>query len=189
MNSQRTQLYLSPFKLLRYTLLCQLHHFQAKPPLPDFVFNTYIYIYIYLFIYLTLLFSECPEFFRGRNVRLNTLSPSVEVQNEWPYRHISTSASFVCTEKLHLNYILVHCICLFPVAQQPPVGPRPPHYRGFTITLRHTPHSVWLLWTSDRPDAETSTWQHTPLTRDRHPCPRQDSNPQSQYANGRTPTP
>jgi len=24
-----------------------------------------------------------------------------------------------------------------------------------------TPHSVGLLWTSDKPDAETSTWQHT----------------------------
>jgi hypothetical protein len=28
------------------------------------------------------------------------------------------------------------------------------------ITLRHTPQSVGLLWTSDQPDAETSTWQH-----------------------------
>jgi hypothetical protein len=36
-------------------------------------------------------------------------------------------------------------------AQQPLVGPGPPHYRGFTITLRHTPHSVGLLWTSDQP--------------------------------------
>jgi hypothetical protein len=38
-----------------------------------------------------------------------------------------------------------------------------------------TPHSVGLLWTSDRPVAETSTWQNTILTRDRHPCPRWDS--------------
>jgi hypothetical protein len=43
-----------------------------------------------------------------------------------------------------------------------------------------TPQSVGLLWTSDQPVAETSTWQHTTLTTDRHPCPRQDSNPQSQ---------
>jgi hypothetical protein len=27
------------------------------------------------------------------------------------------------------------------------------------ITLRHTPQSVGLLWTRDRPVAETSTWQ------------------------------
>jgi hypothetical protein len=34
-----------------------------------------------------------------------------------------------------------------------------------------TPHSVGLLWTNDQADAETSTWQITTLTRDRHPCP------------------
>jgi hypothetical protein len=28
------------------------------------------------------------------------------------------------------------------------------------ITLRHTPQSLGLLWTRDRPVAETSTWQH-----------------------------
>jgi hypothetical protein len=39
------------------------------------------------------------------------------------------------------------------------------------ITLRHTSHSVGLLWKRDRPVAETSTWQHTTLTRDKYPCP------------------
>jgi hypothetical protein len=34
-----------------------------------------------------------------------------------------------------------------------------------------TPHSVRLLWTSDQSDANTSSWQHTTLTTDRHPCP------------------
>jgi len=29
-----------------------------------------------------------------------------------------------------------------------------------------TPHSAGLLWTSYQPDAETSTWQHTTVTRD-----------------------
>jgi hypothetical protein len=53
----------------------------------------------------------------------------------------------------------------------------------------NTPHSVGLLWTSDQPVAETSTWQHVTLTRDRHPCPRRDSNPQSQQTRGRRPTP
>jgi len=32
----------------------------------------------------------------------------------------------------------------------------------------------------DRPTAVTSTWQHATLTRDRHPWPRRDLNPQSQ---------
>jgi hypothetical protein len=43
-----------------------------------------------------------------------------------------------------------------------------------------TPRSVGFLWTSDQPVAETSIWQHTTLTRDRRPCFRLDSNPQSQ---------
>ena len=52
-----------------------------------------------------------------------------------------------------------------------------------------SPHSVGLLWTSRQPDAQTSTWQHTTLTRDIHPCPRRDSNPQSQQARSRRPMP
>jgi hypothetical protein len=51
-----------------------------------------------------------------------------------------------------LFYLLVHSRC-----------------RGFLwfhlITLRHTPQLVGLLWTRDRPVAETSTWQHKHCTR------------------------
>jgi len=39
------------------------------------------------------------------------------------------------------------------------------------ITHNDTPQSVGLLWTSDQSVAETSTWQHTTLTTDKHPCP------------------
>jgi hypothetical protein len=35
------------------------------------------------------------------------------------------------------------------------------------ITLKHTPHSVRLLWTRDRPVAETSTLQHKHCTREK----------------------
>ena len=54
----------------------------------------------------------------------------------------------------------------------------------------HSPHSVGLLWTSDRPDAVTSTWQHKTIARDGHLCPppQRDSNPQSQLASDRIPT-
>jgi hypothetical protein len=52
-----------------------------------------------------------------------------------------------------------------------------------------TPHLVGLLWTSDQLDAETRTWQRTAHTTDRHPCPRWDSNRQSQQASGLRPTP
>jgi hypothetical protein len=47
-----------------------------------------------------------------------------------------------------------------------------------------TPHSLGLLWTSDRPETETSTWQHT---RDRLSCPHWESNQQYQQASGRDP--
>jgi len=40
-----------------------------------------------------------------------------------------------------------------------------------------TRHSVGLHWTSDQSDAETSTRQHTTLTRYRHPSRQRDSNP------------
>ena len=35
------------------------------------------------------------------------------------------------------------------------------YLRFFEITHNDTPQSVGLLWTSDQPVAETSTWQHT----------------------------
>ena len=60
---------------------------------------------------------------------------------------------------------------------------------SFTITLKHMPYSVGLLWTTDQPYAEISTWQHTTLTRHRHPSPMRDSNPKSQQASGRRPAP
>ena len=62
------------------------------------------------------------------------------------------------------------------------------HTRTHTHTHTHThtqTHTVGLLWTRDRPVAETSTWQHTTLITDGHPCPRRDLKPQSQQARGR----
>jgi len=70
----------------------------------------------------------------------------------------------------------------------------PTHFWMYRVTVApdhsrwHTPHSVWLLWTRDRPVAGTSTLHHTTSTRD-HRCPRWDSNPQSRQASGLRPTP
>jgi hypothetical protein len=48
--------------------------------------------------------------------------------------------------------------------------------RGFMVThIWDTSQSVGLLWTRDQLVAET----YTILTRDRHPCPRWNSNPRS----------
>ena len=67
--------------------------------------------------------------------------------------------------------------------------PIPPYSWGFSITHNDSTYSVELLWTSDKPLAETSIWQHTTLTRDKRLCPRWDSNPKSQQASGLRPTP
>jgi len=62
--------------------------------------------------------------------------------------------------------------------------------RGCMIThTLDTPHSIGLLYTSDQHDAKTSTWQNTSLTKEKHPLPWRDSNPQSQQDSGCSPTP
>jgi hypothetical protein len=83
------------------------------------------------------------------------------------------------------HFLSQHFNFFFPMAQQPLVG------QGLlTVEASRshsdTPHSLGLCWTSDQPEAETSTWQHTTHTRG---CPRRNSNPQSSQANGRSPTP
>jgi len=45
------------------------------------------------------------------------------------------------------------------------------------ITHNDAPQSVGLLWAGDKSVAETSTWQYTTLTTDKHPSPGWDSNP------------
>jgi len=78
-------------------------------------------------------------------------------------------------------------VCLFVFGATAPRGP--PISRGFYITHNDASQSEGLLWTSDQLVAETSTWRHTTLTTDRHPCTRWDLKPQSQQASGRRPTP
>jgi len=80
---------------------------------------------------------------------------------------------------LHTTYVMtilfilttsIASIIFFATAQQPPV------VQGLLIvedsrSNSDTPHSVGLLWTSDQSDTQTSTWQHTTLTTDKHPYP------------------
>jgi hypothetical protein len=72
-----------------------------------------------------------------------------------------------------------------------PSGPRSRHYRGFTITRTHAhAHTLGRTspdeWSVRRRDLYLTA--HT-LTTDRHPCLRRDSNPLSQQASVRRPTP
>jgi hypothetical protein len=68
---------------------------------------------------------------------------------------------------------------LLTMGQQPVLG------QGIVIVDVSRPHSetpylIGLPLTGNQPDAETSTWLHTTLSRVRHTRPRQDSNSQSQ---------
>ena len=79
-------------------------------------------------------------------------------------------------------------IVSYPMVQQPLVG------QGLLIieapqSHSDTPQLVGVLWMSDQPDTQTSTWQHTTLTTDRHPRPQWDSNLQSQKVSSRRATP
>ena len=77
----------------------------------------------------------------------------------------------------------------FFFARQPLSGPRPPHSRGYwTHTTTHHSRqdsSRRVINPSQRPLPD-NTHIHTT---DKHPCTRWDSNPQSQQASGRRPTP
>jgi len=53
----------------------------------------------------------------------------------------------------------------FFLVSRAPVGSEPPYNQGFTVTPRHTAHSVGLLWTKDRLEAEIllDNTQHSQL--------------------------
>jgi hypothetical protein len=52
----------------------------------------------------------------------------------------------------------------FFTGKQHPLMRQGPLIMEYSPSHLDTPHSVGLLWTSDQPGAETSTWQHTTLT-------------------------
>jgi hypothetical protein len=84
--------------------------------------------------------------------------------------HVVTSKTiltFTTVRVKNFTRTMLHKFFIFsPTAQQPLVG------QGILIieasrSLSDTSYSVGLLWTSDQPHAETSTWQHTTLTREK----------------------
>ena len=75
-----------------------------------------------------------------------------------------------------------------PLAQQPNAG-QTHLILEVSRSRNETPQSVGILWTRDRPVAETSTGQYTTLTRDSWPCTWRVSNPQPQQAIGCRPSP
>jgi hypothetical protein len=72
-----------------------------------------------------------------------------------------------CQKQLQIYYKNILFIIVLLYGATAPSGPGPSHYQGFKSTF-DTPYTLGLLWTSDQPDAETSTWQHITFTRDIH---------------------
>jgi hypothetical protein len=86
----------------------------------------------------------------------------------------------------HLMYCITYSTFLNPTPMAWARAPSLPWLHDHT-QMHHT--LVGLLSTRDRPDAKIPRWQHTTLTRGRHPCPGWDSNSQSQQAKSGRPTP
>jgi hypothetical protein len=138
--------------------------------------------------------------FRGFTISLRHTTFSRTPLDEWPARRRDLYLTTHITHKRHTSMLPVGFEPTIPASERPytlfvflfPMARQPLGGLGLLIFSRlrdhtlDTPHSVGLLWTSDQSVAETSTWQHTTLTRERHPCPRRDSKPQSQLASDRT---
>jgi hypothetical protein len=103
-----------------------------------------------------------------------------------PIIHIHPSSETVrAVPREPMSVISIHFFLSFLVG-----SPLPNHCncRGLLLHMI-TVSAIQLPQTRDRPAAETSTWQHTALTRDRQLWLRLDSNPQSQQPSGRRPAP
>jgi hypothetical protein len=89
--------------------------------------------------------------------------PSLATIKEYQTQEEVTKKQWCRYHKMNYVYIFYH-------GATAPMGP------GLLIieeswTHSDTPHSVGLLWTSNQPDAQTSSWLITTLTRDGHPFP------------------
>ena len=85
----------------------------------------------------------------------------------------SNYGSVICHETKNELEVTTHKIRKYfsPLAWQHPSGPR-----FFIVEVSrsysHPPHSVGLLWMSDRSVADTSIWHDASLKRGRYPCTR-----------------
>jgi hypothetical protein len=84
-------------------------------------------------------------------------------------------------------YVPTPMFTFFFYGSTAPSGPGSPHYRGFTITLRHTTLGrTPLEWPARRKDLYLTTHN---IHKRQTAMPPWDSNPQSQQAGGRRPKP
>jgi hypothetical protein len=112
------------------------------------------------------------------------------IQQEDKYHVLTSKNLHLCLEYKRIATTCNECIFLLP-------GRNGLWWtKAFSLSRMHnhththtmsviTPHSVGLLWTSDLPNAETSTLQNTTLTTNIHaPCGIQTHNPSQWPATG-----
>ena len=136
--------------------------------------------------------SDAPTAYQPRCFRIWTAGEFQFAVNRWLiFGYIGCKLAHVFKREMEHKLLrtMSNKYTLFCCGAATQRGSWPRHSWGFYITHNDAPQSVGLLWTSDQLVAETSTWQHTTLTTDKHPCLRWDSNPQSQQESGRRPTP
>ena len=125
------------------------------------------------------------------SVVLNDISFRTLLESGW-FLHgvtIRCTKQLVTTKLIFLYFFFYRRYNpLWVCIHRPLAGFKPPRIRGFLITHNDAPQSVGIPWTSDQYVAKTSTWQHTTITTEKHPCPQWDLNPRSQQASGRRPT-
>jgi hypothetical protein len=103
-----------------------------------------------------------------------------------------TTVAPTATEEIRAStilFVILHVTRMFfPHGKTEPSGPGHPHCRGFTITSRHTTLGRTPL--DDGLVRRRELYLTTPNTHKRQTsCLLPDSNPQSQQASGRRPTP
>jgi hypothetical protein len=101
------------------------------------------------------------------------------------YKYAAFIINFCIT--ILIKQFTAGAISLLPHCRRAPVG------QGLLCieALRSnsdTPQSAGLLWTGGQTDSDVSTWQHTTLITDGHPCSPRNSNAQYQQVSDRRPT-
>ena len=158
-----------------------------------FVSNSSVTITI-IYIYIYMLYYACYNLFNRLNICILDLLLHIYDITSHLYFLLNTSLNMA-----EYAEICSSCTCSYPfflLALQPTVGmyfaalywaiassrARFLDHLQRRATVGRTPLDEWSVCRRD-------LWQHTTLTTDKHPCPQWDSNPRSQQASGRRPTP
>ena len=120
------------------------------------------------------LWDRAAKYFRGGQATDKNMAHAHCMLDILVYKHtlriliVFFTARMVAGTRLNFNFIRnAAWLVSFYHGATAPNGPGPPHIEA-SLSHANTPQSVGILWTTDQPDAETSSWQHTTLITDIH---------------------